>query len=145
MGLNRYLLDTNVWIELLRRRQNLVVLERLEGFPPESIATSAVVKGELVAGALKSGTPQLSLEKVESLLRLHTILPFDEAAAGFYGSSRADLERRGIMVGHNDLLIAATALRHDLTLVTHNVREFSRVPGLRIEDWQGPTAADPLA
>ena len=63
------------------------------------------------------------------------ILPFDSACARIYGSVRAHLEKQGLVIGSNDLLIAAICLAHGTTLVTHNVREFKRVPGLPIEDW----------
>jgi tRNA(fMet)-specific endonuclease VapC len=63
-------------------------------------------------------------------------LPFDDAAAEAYGRLRAELARRGTPIGPNDLMIAAIALAHDLTLVTHNTAEFSRVSGLRLEDWE---------
>ena len=134
----RYLLDSNVWIELLRRRRNRAVFQRLDRLPVEQIATSAVVKGELITGAIKSSASSHNLQRVEDLLRIYEVLPFDEAAALHYGQIRAALEKRGLIIGHNDLMIAATALQHGLTLVTHNTREFGRVPGLVVEDWQGP-------
>ena len=139
------LLDSNVWIEVLRQRRKRTVLNRIRALPEEEIVTSAVVKGELYAAALKSSNPGFHLNQIEELLGLHTVLAFDERDAFVYATVRRALEQRGLAIGHNDLMTAATAMQHDLTLVTHNTREFSRVPGLRVEDWQGPTAADPLA
>ena len=76
--------------------------------------------------------------RVEQLRQQFLSLPFDDAAAEHYGRIRADLTARGLTIGGNDMLIAATALANGCTLVTHNTAEFSRVPGLVIEDWQVP-------
>jgi tRNA(fMet)-specific endonuclease VapC len=73
---------------------------------------------------------------VDELRRLFRSLPFDDAAGEIAARVNAGLELKGERIGHNDLFIAAVALSQDLTLVTHNVREFGRVPGLRIEDWE---------
>ena len=77
-----------------------------------------------------------NVRTVEQFCKPYLTLPFDDACAQHYGVVRAYLARRGTPIGPNDLLIAATALAHDLTLVTHNVDQFSRVVGLRIEDWE---------
>ena len=76
--------------------------------------------------------------RVEQLRQQFTSLPFDDAAAEQYGRIRADLTGRGLLIGGNDMLIAAIALTNGCTLVTHNTAEFSRVAGLLIEDWQVP-------
>ena len=101
----------------------------------QGVATCTVVEAELRYGMAKGGSAQ-RLGAPEAFLSLVTILPFDSAAAKEYGLLRAVLERAGSRIGPNDLMIASIALANGLTLVTHNVAEFSRVPGLRIEDWQ---------
>lgn len=101
---------------------------------PSALATSVIVEAELRYGIAKGGHAMQA--PLEAFLRSIPILAFDSAAAQEYGRLRAYLESRGETIGGNDLLIAATALAHGLTLVTHNVGEFARVPGLRIEDWE---------
>ena len=132
----RFLLDTNVCIRILNG-SSTGVIERLEHLDPAEIAMSAVVRAELVFGARKSTYVAENLRLVDALFEPFVCLPFDDRAADSYGTLRADLERGGRPIGPNDLLIAATALAHDLTLVTHTVSEFARVPGLRVEDWEG--------
>jgi tRNA(fMet)-specific endonuclease VapC len=103
---------------------------------PAEVAMSAIVKAELTYGARKSSHVAANLRLVDAFLEPFALLPFDGRAADVYGSIRADLEREGRPIGPNDLLIAATALAHSLTLVTHNVSEFNRVPGLSVVDWE---------
>jgi tRNA(fMet)-specific endonuclease VapC len=131
----RYLLDTNVCIRILNGSPPGVI-ERLEGLDPADLATSAVVRAELVYGARKSLHVAANLRLVDAFFEPFACLPFGDREADAYGSLRADLEREGRPIGPNDLLIAATALSHSLTLVTHNTSEFSRVPGLKVEDWE---------
>jgi tRNA(fMet)-specific endonuclease VapC len=90
----------------------------------------------LLFGALRSRDPAASLAEVERFCRPLVSPAFDDACAAEYGRIRADLAARGTPIGPNDLLIAATALSNNVILVTHNSSEFSRVPGLRLEDWQ---------
>ena len=97
-----------------------------------------IVVGELYFGAETSNDTVNQCHAVEQLLQPHASLPYGEAEAKMYARIRADLEHRGLPIGSNDTMIAAIALVHGVTLVTHNVREFSRVPGLLIEDWQTP-------
>ncbi len=131
-----YLLDTNTCVEYLRQR-NALVVARIAVTPPSDLRLCSVVKAELYHGAHRSQQVQRNLEKVENFLRPFLSLPFDDDAAREYGQIRADLERRGLVIGPNDLQIASIALVHGLTLVTHNVREFRNVGGLNVEDWQG--------
>ena len=131
----RYLLDTNVCIRILNGSPPGVI-ERLEGLDPADLATSAVVRAELVYGARKGLHVAANLRLVDAFFEPFACLPFGDREAVAYGSLRADLEREGRPIGPNDLLIAATALTHSLTLVTHNTSEFSRVPGLKVEDWE---------
>jgi tRNA(fMet)-specific endonuclease VapC len=90
---------------------------------------------ELVNGAWKSRRKQDNLAKVEELSQLIPVRPLDTAVADHYGRIRSELERKGSSIGAYDLLIAAHALSLDLTLVTNNLREFARIPGLRVENW----------
>ncbi len=112
-----------------------MLVERLAALSPAQIFSCGVVRAELMFGARKSQRVDANLEGYERLLRPFESLPFDDEAANHYGLIRALLERAGTPIGNNDLLIAAIALRGDFILVTRNHREFSRVPGLRVEVW----------
>lgn len=129
-----YLLDTNTCILALNRRSPPLVAH-LQRRSPGEIRISSVVKGELYFGARKSARVSENLELLGRFLAPYASVPFDDLCAEHYGVIRADLERSGRPIGPNDLLIAATARAGDLTLVTTNTRELSRVPGLRLEDW----------
>jgi tRNA(fMet)-specific endonuclease VapC len=130
-----YLLDTNTCIRYLNGRAPNV-LQRLQALPPADIRVCAIVKAEMYYGAMKSIDPAYTLAQQRMFLDAFGSLPFDDAAAEAYGRLRAELARRGTPIGPNDLMIAAIALAHDLILVTHNTPEFSRVLGLRLEDWE---------
>lgn len=130
-----YLLDTNVCIRYLNDPESLIA-KRLQQHNPSDISVCAVVKAELYYGAAKSQNPQYTQEVINTFLSPLFSYPFDDRAAEFYGKIRAYLSGKGILIGPNDLLIAAIALVHDITLVTHNTREFTRVEGLHIEDWE---------
>jgi len=132
-----YLLDTNVWVAFLRDSHSPVV-PRLRAVRPEEVRVCSVVIAELHYGCLCSAKPELNRGKVESLTRPYSSLPFDDAAAEQFASLRRHLESRGAPIGPYDLQIAAIALAHGCTLVTHNTQEFSRVPGLSVEDWEQP-------
>jgi tRNA(fMet)-specific endonuclease VapC len=95
-----------------------------------------VVKAELFYGAMRSRNPPETLARQRVFLDQFISLPFDDRASEYYASIRATLESRGTPICPNDLLIAATARAHNLTLVTANVREFGRIEGLRIENWE---------
>ena len=130
-----YLLDTNTCIRYLNGRAPKVVA-RLRVTQSGEIVVCSVVKAELFAGAAKSQNPAPSLAKQQTFLAAFVSLPFDDAAATQYGVIRAALEKAGMPIGPNDLLIAAIAVANSVTLVTHNTREFSRVHGLVYEDWE---------
>ena len=132
-----YLLDTNVCIEYLRGK-NAQIRSQFAATPVADIVCCTVVAGELFYGAAKSKHPIVERVKVEKLFSAFTVLPFDLRAAAFYSEARVELESRGLMIGHYDVMIAAVALANDLTLVTHNTREFSRIVGLNIVDWEIP-------
>ena len=113
------------------------VVSRLQALPPAQIGVPAIVEYELRYGLLRlareAATPRLAA--LATLLRPMQILPFDSECAAHAARIRAELEAAGTPIGPHDTLIAATALRHQATLVTHNVREFSRVPGLLWVNW----------
>lgn len=129
-----YLLDTNPCIEILRYR-HAPERGRLEQHDPREIYLCAVVKAELLYRARKSARVAKNLALVRTFCEPFVSLPFDDRCAEHYGMIRADLETIGMKIGANDLLIAAIAKHHDLILITHNTDEFSRVPGLQLEDW----------
>lgn len=131
----KYLLDTNVCIRYLNG-QSPGVRQQLESVEPEDLVVSSVVKAELFYGALKSARPERNLERARRFTDRLASLPFDDLAALEYGDIRSLLEKSGTPIGPNDLLIAASARAYELTLVTHNVAEFARVPGLQFEDWE---------
>lgn len=130
-----YLLDTNVCIRYLNGRSP-AVKKKLEATNASDVYVCAVVKAELFYGAMRSNNPQRTLFLQQRFLNLFTSLPFDDDAASVYGDIRAYLAQQGTPIGSNDLQIAAISLNHNLILVTHNTREFSRVPGLNWEDWE---------
>ena len=130
-----YLLDTNVCIQLLNNT-NSALNERLKQEEPEDIYLCTVVQMELYYGAYRSLRREQNMALLEPFFNQFTILLLDPEAARIAGKIRSDLAALGTPIGPYDLQIAAIALANDLTLVTHNVREFSRVVGLRIEDWE---------
>ena len=131
----KYLPDTNACIALLRLRDSSLI-SRWRATPARDMALSAVVIYELRYGAERSTDPVKEHAKVDAFLRPFGVVSFDENCAARCGSLRRTLERQGCIIGPHDLMIAATALCHGLTLITHNTREFSRVEGLAVEDWQ---------
>ncbi len=132
-GAARYLLDTNILSDLIRNPQG-AVRRRLDGLDPEQVCTSIIVACELRFGARKKNAPQLTL-RVEQLLDTIEVLQLDAGVDRAYAEIRTALEIQGRPYSANDLLIAAHALVHECTLVTHNLSEFEAVPGLRVESW----------
>lgn len=130
-----YLLDTNVCIRLLNGRAPQVV-QRLQRHHPSEVNLCSVVKAELIHGAHRSNRTAENLRLLERFFDPFDSLPFDDRCADVYGRIQADLERMGMAIGPNDLLIAAIAVAHGLTLVTANTREFERVIGLAVENWE---------
>ena len=128
-----YLLDTNILSDLVRYPQGTIA-RRIAREGESSVCTSIVVAGELRFGAYKRGSDRLTAQ-VEAILSAIEILPLEEPADQHYGKIRALLESRGGMIGPNDMLIVAHALALDCTVVTANCREFSRVPGLKVDNW----------
>ena len=109
---------------------------RLELCQPEQIVLCSVVKAELLYGAMKSQNPVTNIAKVDTFCSQFESLPFDDNTAMFYGKIRSELSAIGQPIGANDFMIAAIALANNMTLVTHNTREFNRVNDLLIEDWE---------
>lgn len=132
----RYLLDTNALSEVVRQPAG-VVARRIAAAGEDSICTSIVVACELRYGAMRKGSPVLN-EKIEQLLSDVEILPLDEGVDRRYADLRMQLEQAGQPISAHDMLIAAHALALGLTMVTANVREFRRVPGLAVENWLEP-------
>jgi tRNA(fMet)-specific endonuclease VapC len=130
-----YLLDTNTCIRHLNKRAT-PVSKRLRATPSQDIVICSIVKAELFYGAMRSRNPQKTLTAQQIFLNQYQSLSFDDRAAEIYGNIKANLFVLGTPIGPNDLLIAAIALANNLTLVTHNTREFSRITGLRLEDWE---------
>ena len=128
-----YLLDTNIVSDLVRNPHGLAAA-RVARAGHEHICTSIVVAAELRYGVAR-GVSRVVAERVKALLERLTILPLTAPADEYYADLRASLEAKGKPIGTNDLLIAAHALALDSTLVTDNVREFSRISGLRVENW----------
>lgn len=133
----RYLLDTNICIFLIRNKSQMV-LQRFRQHPLGEIGISAVTLAELRYGADKSQDPTANHAALDAFLVPLSILDFNAEAANHYGKIRTDLEGRGLPIGPLDTMIAAHARSLGVTLVTNNVSEFSRVPGLTIEDWTKP-------
>jgi len=131
--LSGYLLDTNIISDLIRHPDGAAA-RRIAQIDPKDICTSIIVAAELHYGCAKKGSATLQA-KVTAALQTIPVLPFDTPADAGYGRLRAALEEAGQTIGLNDLLIGAHAQTLGLTLVTDNVREFSHIPGLSVENW----------
>ncbi len=130
-----YLIDTNVCVRYLRAPLSPVA-QKLAATHPTEIALSVITVAELVRGAYRSLKVSDNLDQVKTLVAQFTCLSLDQTAAAHAGRIDAELIASGLRIGPYDTLIAAIALAHNLTLVTHNTGEFSRVAGLRLEDWE---------
>ena len=131
----KYSLDTNTCIAYLNDATSLVA-QRMAAQSPSDITVCSVVRAELWYGALRSRNPAQAMSILGSFLIPFQSAPFDDAAAKTYGELRQQLAGKGTPIGPNDLLIAAIAKTKGLKLVTHNIREFTRVSGLMLEDWE---------
>jgi len=129
-----YLLDTNILIYLQKAR-SIPLLQRLKTTPVESLFVSVFTVAELVYGCSKSSDPNRNRQAMMELLLPFTILDFVQSDCDAYGSIRTHLERRGQPIGTIDTFIGAQALSRALVLVTNNVGELGRIPGLIVEDW----------
>lgn len=129
-----YLLDTNICIHCMRKPSS-VLIEKLFSFDPKDLFISSVTVSELEYGSAKSRYPETTRYQVAQFLAPFNILPFTSEDAVCAGRMRQYLESKGTPIGPYDLQIAAQALTRGFAVVTHNTREFKRVPQLVIEDW----------
>ena len=130
----RFMLDTNI-IAYAKNNRPETVLKRLMQHSPEDYCISSITLAELEFGVYNSARPEQNQLALVTFLARIKVVPFDADAAREYGIIRADLTRKGTLIGANDLLIAAHAMALDVTLVTNNTREFERVDGLKLENW----------
>ena len=130
-----WLLDSNACVVLLNNSSDSLA-GRLAEQRPSEILLCSVVKGELLYGARKSDHTAANLRLLDAFFSRFSSLPFDDRCAEQYATIRHDLERGGTPIGPNDLMIAAISMANGAVLVTHNVREFERVVGLKFEDWE---------
>ena len=128
--------DTNACISLLRRRTPSL-MARWQSTRAADIVLCSVVVYELRHGAERSSNPTREHARLDVFLEPFVSLPFDDGCAHRCARIRAQLEKDGALIGPHDLQIASIAREHDLTLITHNTREFSRVGGLKLVDWEG--------
>jgi len=129
-----FLLDTNICIYIIKKHP-AAVIQKVKQFSPSDLVVSTITVCELEYGASKSGNPEKNRQTLLRFLAPFEIQPFDQQAAFHYGEIRAHVEKLGKPIGAMDLLIAAHARSLSVTLVTNNLREFERVPGLRTENW----------
>lgn len=130
-----YLLDTNVCIHFLNGTSPSVE-NHFRTLSPSQIALCSIVKAELLFGARNSLRMDANLQRLKLFFAPLQSLPFDDLCADEYGLIRSDLTARGRLIGPNDMLIAAVARAHNAVLITHNTREFSRITGLQLDDWE---------
>ncbi|NOR45802.1 MAG: PIN domain-containing protein [Candidatus Delongbacteria bacterium] len=130
----KYMLDTNICIYIIKKKP-ISVIEKLKKMKIDDIAISIITLSELAYGVEKSSAPAKNRIALTEFLSPINIMEYNDNAALFYGRIRADLERKGSIIGPMDLLIASHALALDLTLITNNEKEFKRVNGLRVKNW----------
>ena len=130
----RWMLDTNICIYLIKE-QPASVLDRFTAHSVGHIGVSVITLAELAYGIAKSSRPARNRAALEQFVSPLEVASFDREATAVYGRVRTMLEKKGQPIGSMDLLIAAHAISLDVQLITHNVKEFGKVPGLRIEDW----------
>jgi len=131
----KYSLDTNACIRAINRR-SLAIRRKILSVPTRDIIVCSIVRGELAYGAAKSQTPGASAAKQQKFLKPYATLPFDDQAAQEYGRIRAHLTAAGTPIGAYDMQIAAIAVVHGLIVITHNTKEYNRIPWVEIEDWE---------
>ena len=129
-----YMLDTDTCIYIKNRRPPHVI-KRFSSLQSGEVVMSLITFGELLNGALKSNQANIALQKINQLATILPVQAMSADIAKHYAGIRRNLEKQGNVIGANDLWIAAHAMALDLTLVTNNTREFSRVEGLRIDNW----------
>lgn len=134
----RYLLDTDICIYVIKGTHIAAIAAHMDRLHIGDCGVSVITLHELLFGAYKSQAVEKNTRMVQKMLRPLRKVPFDEVCAERSARIRAELARQGMPVGLMDLQIAATALAHDLTLVSNNMREFGRIAGLRVENWTLP-------
>ena len=130
----KILLDTDICIYAINRKRP-EILSRVRDYRIGEVGISSISYAELRFGVENSARVEENLDRLERFLLPLEVVPFDDEAGRHYGRIRSELKRLGCPIGSNDLLIAAHALALDATLVSNNVREFSRIDGLRVEQW----------
>ena len=128
------MLDTNICIYTIKQKP-AEVINRFKQELADGLCISAITLAELKHGIEKSAMPQKNEVALAQLLTVLTVIPFDDLAAVEYGKICAYLQKKGKPIGIMDMLIAASAISMDLTLVTNNTREFERIPTLSLENW----------
>ena len=131
----KYLLDTNVCIKILNG-SNRNILKRIETIKNDEIVIPSIVRFELYYGSYKSKIPTKTTKNLNLFLNSFETIEFNDSIAEIAGKLRADLSKKGTPIGPYDIIIAATAIYTNLTLITHNTKEFSRITELIIEDWE---------
>lgn len=129
-----YYLDTNTCIYFLNGRYESIKHKIVET-SPNKIKIPSIVKAELLLGGYKSKNKTKTLAKLEQFLEPFEVISFTEEMTYTYAEIRSTLEKKGQIIGPNDVLIASIVLFYSATLITHNVQEFKRIPALKIEDW----------
>ena len=129
-----FFLDTNTCIYFLNGRFDFVK-EKILSTPPNEIQIPTIVKAELLLGAYKSKKRKENTEKVERFLEPFEIIPFIDLITYTYAEIRNEIEKKGEVIGPNDMFIASIVKFHEGILVTNNVNEFARIKGLKIENW----------
>lgn len=132
-----YMLDTNICIYAIKKKP-VEVLERLKKNLEKGLCISAITLAELEHGVKKSAYPEKNELALMQFLSVLTVLPFDDMASVEYGKICAYFQKQGMPIGVTDMLVAAHARAESMTLVTNNVREFERVPELKLENWSAP-------
>jgi len=130
----KFLLDTNICIYIIKQKPPKV-FDKFQTLTLSDVGVSSITVAELEYGAYKSQRQEQNRAALSQFLIPLEILPFDERATQTYGQIRAELERRGTVIGSMDMLIASQAISLGLTLATNNVRELSQIPGLTLENW----------
>ena len=134
-----YQFGTDAVSQVIKRNPSIPFIRRLAVTDVEEQLTTTITVGELVYGAFRSNRPEFFIEKPDRLVWPNIrILSFDESSAKVYGRLRADMERKGTPLTEPDLRIASIAMHHGLIVITGNSKHFSRVPGLKVEDWIHP-------
>ncbi len=131
-----YLLDSNICIYYMRKgKESKLIDTKLLQHKKDDIRLSAIVVAELLHGAYHSKRVEQNLRETLDFIADFEVIAFDEPEANAYGQILDSLQRKGQIIGNNDILIAATALIRNATLVTNNIHEFSRIDGLKLDDW----------